>query len=241
MVERRHAPKTEDFAQAQAKYPHLSRYVESVTASMGEPDWHLELDRGMRDMDNPNLIYPVGDPIFIHIHKLQDTGTIRYEVIQPELNEEEEKLMEKVLDKMIEHAHKYPVPNKVEDAGEIIKEIYEEVVTVSEREASSIERLIESKVHLTQQEHDDIWYYIFRNRVGYGKLEPLFYDPYLEDIHCTGVSNIKTVHKVFEMVHTSIEFKDDIELNKYILDASERVERPVSDANSARVSRACQS
>lgn len=232
MVQRRHAPKTEDFAQAQAKYPHLKRYVDEITATKGEPDWRLELDRSMRGMDDPNIIYPVGDPIFIHIHKKQETGTIRYEVIQPILSEEEEQLMEQIVDKMIEHAHKYPVPNQVEDAGDIIKNIYEEVVKVSAHEAGAIERLVESKIHLTQREHDDIWYYIYRNRVGYGKLEPLFYDPYLEDIHCTGVSNIKTIHKIFEMVHTSIEFKDDIELNKYILDASERVERPVSDANS---------
>ena len=232
MVQRRHAEKTEDFAQAQSKHPHLARYIEEITASMGEPDWHLELDRSMRDMKAPNIIYPVGDPIFIHIHKEQDTGTTRYEVIQPELSKEEEKLMERLVDKMIEHAHKYEVPNKVEDAGAIIKNIFDEVVKISDHQASNFERVIESKIHLTQLEYNNIWYYIFRNRVGYGKLEPLFYDPYLEDIHCTGVSNIKTIHKVFEMVHTNIEFRNDVELNKYILDASERVERPVSDANS---------
>ena len=232
MVKRRKAPKTEDFAQAQTKHPHLARYVEKITATLGEPDWHLELDRNMRDMQAPNIIYPVGDPIFIHIHKEQDTGTIRYEVIQPILSKEEEALMEKIVDKMIEHAHKYEVPNKVEEAGDIIKNIYEEVVKISDHKATAFEKTIESKIHLTQLEYNNIWYYIYRNRVGYGKLEPLFYDPYLEDIHCTGVSNIKTIHKIFEMVHTSIEFRNDVELNKYILDASERVERPVSDANS---------
>ncbi len=233
MVKRRHASeKTEDMGQAMAKYPHLARYVDRISADLGEPDWRVELDRSMRNEENPNIIYPVGDPIFIHIYRDHEKGETMYHVIEPRLSDKEEKLYDQVMDKMIEHAHKYPVPNKIEDAGEIIKKIYDEVVKVKDTEANVLERTVESKIHLTQQEYDELWYYIYRNRVGYGKLEPLFYDPYLEDIHCTGVGNIKTIHKIFEMVYTNIEFRDDIELNKYILDASERVERPVSDANS---------
>ncbi len=231
MVQRRHATKTEDFQEAIAKYPHLARYVEEITAKYSEPTWTLTLDKSMR-VENPNLLYPVGDPIFVHIIKDENDGRILYNVIEPHLSEEEQKLYNKILDKMIEHAYKYPVPNKIEDAGAIIKKIFDEVVSVSDNEPGRIQRAIESRIHLTKQEYDNIWYYVFRNRVGYGKMEPFFYDPYLEDIHCTGVSNIKTVHKIFEMVYTNIDFADDMELNKYILDASERVERPVSDANS---------
>ncbi|MFT4250603.1 MAG: type II/IV secretion system ATPase subunit [Candidatus Woesearchaeota archaeon] len=232
MVQRRHAKKTEDFALAQNKHAHLRAYVQEAIAKHGEPEWQIELDRSMKSDDNPNVLYPVGDPIFIHVYKEQETGTIIYNVIEPRLNEEEEALMEKVMDRMIEHAHKYEVPQKIEDAGEIIQKIYEEVVKISDHKPNKLEAAVESKIHLTQQEHDNIWYYVYRNRVGYGKLEPLFYDPYLEDIHCTGVGNVKTIHKIFEMVHTNIEFRNDLELDKYILDSSERVERPVSDANS---------
>lgn len=230
-MKRRHAEKTEDFGQALAKYSHLRKFIEKVTQEIGEPDWHLELDKSMRG-DQVNIVYPVGDPIFIHVYRDHKEGKMVYDVIEPKLTEEEEKLYDKILDKMIEHAHKYPVPNKVEDAGEIIRKIFDEVVKISDKAAGKLEQAVESKIHLTQAQHDNIWYYIFRNRVGYGKMEPFFYDPYLEDIHCTGVGNIKTVHKVFEMVYTNVEFRDDLELNKYILDASERVERPVSDANS---------
>lgn len=40
------------------------------------------------------------------------------------------------------------------------------------------------------------------------------------------------IHKIFGMVYTNIEFRDDIELNKYVIEVTERVERPASDANS---------
>ncbi len=230
MVQRRHAKKTEEFAQAQTTYPHLAKYLDEISTQMLEPEWHMELNRDMKNDPNPNVIYPVGDPIFIHIYKNPESGDIVYNVIEPRLIDEEEELMEKIMDRMIEHAHKYEVPTRIEDAGEVIKKIFDEVVKITPKKSTM--HAIESRIHLTQQEYDNIWYYIHRNRVGYGKLEPLFYDPYLEDIHCIGVGTIKTIHKIFEMVHTNIEFRNDIELDKYILDASERVERPVSDANS---------
>lgn len=171
MVQRRHAKKTEDFALAQNKHAHLRAYVQEAIAKHGEPEWQIELDRSMKSDDNPNVLYPVGDPIFIHVYKEQETGTIIYNVIEPRLNEEEEALMEKVMDRMIEHAHKYEVPQKIEDAGEIIQKIYEEVVKISDHKPNKLEAAVESKIHLTQQEHDNIWYYVYRNRVGYGKLD----------------------------------------------------------------------
>jgi flagellar protein FlaI len=228
MVRRIHPAKTEDFAEARAKFPHLAEYLGNVIADVGEPQWVLKLDKSMRSR-SPNLLYPVGDPIFIHVFRKEGEHT-QYHVIEPELTKELKALHDKIVDKMVEHAHRYPVPNKIEDAGDIIRRIFDEVVGVGE--AGGLSALATDKIVLAQEQYDRIWYFIYRNRVGYGKLEPLFYDPYLEDIHCTGIGRVKTIHKVFEMVHTSIIFEDDIELNKYILDASERVERPVSDAHS---------
>jgi archaeal flagellar protein FlaI len=87
-------------------------------------------------------------------------------------------------------------------------------------------------VHLTPPQYEMIKYFLIRDRVGYSKLEPLFLDPYLEDIHCTGVGTISSIHKIFEMVRTNVVFSNDYDLNKYIVETSERVERPVSDARS---------
>jgi archaeal flagellar protein FlaI len=228
MVKRQHPNKTQDFAEAVAKYSHLKDYLNNIVAELGEPTWVTSLDRKMRE-GTPNILYPVGDPIFVHIYRKPGEHT-KYNVIEPVLNDELQKAHDLIVDKMVEHAHKYPVPNKIEDAGDIIKRIFDEVVKVGD--PHSLERYIENKVILTQEHYDEIWYLVYRNRVGYGKLEPFFYDPYIEDIHCTGVGLVNIIHKIYEMVQTNLTFRDDMELNKYILDASERVERPVSDAHS---------
>jgi archaeal flagellar protein FlaI len=228
MVRRQHPPKTEDFAEAVSRFPHLKEYLDKAIAEVPEPTWVTKLDRSMRGKAT-NILYPVGDPIFIHIYRKTGEHT-QYMVIEPALTAELKKLHDEIVDRMIEHAHKYPVPGKIEDAGEIIRKIFDEVVKIGS--PGSLAKYVENRIMLNEEQYNEIWYFVYRNRVGYGKLEPLFYDPYLEDIHCTGIGKIKTIHKIFEMVYTNIEFYDDIELNKYILDASERVERPVSDAHS---------
>jgi flagellar protein FlaI len=227
MARRAHPEKTQELSEAIAKFPHLALYLQDIAAELGEPTWVTEVKRDMRGRA-PNLLYPVGDPIFIHIYRKEGEHT-RYIVIEPKLTPELIKLHDQIVDRMVEHAHRYPVPAKIEDAGEIIRKIFDEVVV---KGATAGTTALGGKIILTEEQYNEIWYFVYRNRVGYGKLEPLFYDPYLEDIHCTGVGTIKTIHKIFEMVHTNIEFTDDVELNKYILDASERVERPVSDAHS---------
>jgi archaeal flagellar protein FlaI len=228
MAKRQHPNKTEDFTEAVAKFPHLALYLQDISAEMPEPKWVVKLERNMKT-STPNFLYPVGDPIFIHVFRKPGEHT-QYNVVEPRLTDELMRLHDQIVDRMVEHAHKYAVPNKIEEAGDIIRKIYDEVVKVGEPNA--IVKFVENKIMLTEEQYNEIWYFIYRNRVGYGKLEPLFYDPNLEDIHCTGVGKVKTIHKMFEMVYTNVEFKDDLELNKYILDASERVERPVSDAHS---------
>jgi archaeal flagellar protein FlaI len=174
------------------------------------------------------MIYPVGDPIFIHI-KRERGGATQYNVIEPYLNEEEQELYDKVMDRMIYIAYREPVPEKLDEMVDIFLQYLNEILVVGDEKDSLLS--FNKRIHVTQKQYDKIKYFIIRNRVGYGKLEPLFYDQFLEDIHCTGVGAITTVHKVFGLVYTSIIFKNDVELNRYIVDVSERVERPCSDAH----------
>ena len=61
--------KTTDFQEALRRYPHLREYVQRISAELGMPEWKVELTRDLREIKYPNIIYPVGDPIFIHIYK----------------------------------------------------------------------------------------------------------------------------------------------------------------------------
>lgn len=229
-MQRKKLHKTLTMAEAKAKYVHFRKYVKKITEEMGEPTFYTKLERGMKNMKSPNLIYPVGDPIFIHIFK-DGTRGMRYIVIEPEIDKSFQKIYDKVLDRLVEVANSLPVPDKVVEIGDVLLKLIDQILVVDDGK-NGLLASFSSKIKVTRKQNDTIRYYIIRNRVGFGKLEPVFNDPYLEDIHCTGVGALSMIHKIFGMVYTSIEFKDDLELNKYVIEVTERVERPASDANS---------
>ncbi|PIO04544.1 hypothetical protein COT47_08500, partial [Candidatus Woesearchaeota archaeon CG08_land_8_20_14_0_20_43_7] len=232
MGRRKKLPITEDFSEAMSKFSHLKEYVKKVTPKMGEPEYHLALDRNLKFIDFPNIIYPVGDPMFVHIYKERGIEGKQYVVIEPSMGDDVRKKYDEVMDRMIELANRLPVPDKTENIGPVLIKIFDEAVQIKGTKETGIKGMFSNKKIVSKPEYDIMRYFLLRDRVGYSKLEPLFNDPYLEDIHCVGVGNIKCIHKVFEMIHTNLIFRNDLELNKYILETSERVERPVSDARS---------
>ncbi|MFW5746351.1 MAG: type II/IV secretion system ATPase subunit [Nanoarchaeota archaeon] len=225
-----HRAKTASLREAMAKFPHFRRHIKEFTKNNPEPMYVMELTREMKTMENPNLIYPVGDPIFIHIYK-EGTGETRYFCIQPQISKENQDLYDQIQEKLVEVANALPVPEDVTEIGPVLEKLIDMVVEVSDG-TKKFTDMFSSRIKLTQEQYDVIKYMILRNRVGYGMLDPIFSDPYLEDIHCTGVGEIMTIHKIFDMVYTNITFDDDIMLNRYIIDMSERVERPASDSHS---------
>lgn len=226
-IEHRH--KTANMQDAMNKFPHFRAYIREWMQEHPEPQYVMELDKKMRSAEFPNFIYPVGDPIFIHIYKA-DAGTIMYHSVEPRLDKETMKLYDEIEAKLVEVANTLPIPDKVQEIKGVLEKLYDMVVEVKGT-AKGLGKIFSSKIQMTQEQYDLIKYMILRNRVGYAKLDPIFSDPYLEDIHCCGVGSIMTIHKIFGMVYTNVDFQDDLELNKYVIDMSERVERPASDAN----------
>ena len=232
MVERKHFSRTENFIEAQRKFRHLREYVNKISMKIGTPEYKVTLTRDLRNLEFPNIIYPVGDPIFIHIfRKEENDNDIFYQVVSPELNEEEEELYDLILDRIIEIAHTSKVPSNADELRDIIVSLFNSVTRIKHPpEKPSLWNRLGKKIELTEEEYHILLFHLIKERLGYGKLEPLLRDIYIEDISCTGVGNIWIVHKIFGNIKTSIAFENDIELNKYIVESSERVDRPVSES-----------
>jgi flagellar protein FlaI len=63
-----------------------------------------------------------------------------------------------------------------------------------------------------------ILYYLERDIVGYGKIDPLIHDEYVEDIGCGGVNKpIFLWHRKYENIKTNIAFRDEQELDDFIM------------------------
>lgn len=222
--------KTIDLEEAKKNFPHFNDYLELLKKKNIFPEFYPEVTREQGKEDYPNLIYPVGDPIFIHVFR-EKGKEVKYYVIEPFLSEKEKRVYDDIVEKLLDLAYKEPVPDRLLTIKTILLKLLRDLIVIDEREEKHLFN-VEDKIKLTPREYRKLKYFLIRDRIGYGKLEPLFYDPHLEDIHCTGIGHISCVHKIFGMVKTNLEFKTDTELNKYIIEVTERVERPTSDRHS---------
>jgi flagellar protein FlaI len=76
-----------------------------------------------------------------------------------------------------------------------------------------------------------IQYYLERNFVGYGKIDPLMHDPYVEDISCGGIDKpIFLWHRVYENIKTNIFFNTEEELNDFVMKIVHKAGKHVSIA-----------
>ncbi len=223
--------KTTDIEEAKKKFPHLKEYMDELDKKNIKPKIIEEVEREMQDEKPYNHLYPVGDPIFVHVYSNYEEGITEYNVVEPRLAKDEEELYKKIVDKLVDLAYKEPVPNKANEIGPILVKLLDDTIKIGEG-SKGVDEYLNPKISVTQRQYNKIKHFLLRDRVGYGKLESLFHDPNLEDIHCTGTGQVTTQHKVFGMVHTNIWFRDDQELNQYIIEVTERVERPASDADS---------
>ncbi|ASJ11158.1 hypothetical protein A3L12_07540 [Thermococcus sp. P6] len=213
---------------AMRRNPHLRGYVEQFRRKYGKlPEFHAQLTRDMKEIPYPNILYPVGDPIFIHIYGDPQTEK-RYIVIEPriETREEEEKYTA-IKNRILELAPSKDIPEDQEEFEKFLDEIFDEAVFSLLKSRSPLKKGV--NFTLTREDTEKFRYLIKRDIIGIGPLEALARDPYIEDIHIIGPNYVSLVHKIFEALPTNITFGDVIKLMDYFKGLSDRIGRPVSD------------
>lgn len=225
----------DEFKNSMRRNPHLRRYVENFKKTyLKIPEFMVSLSRELKELKYPNIIYPIGDPIFIHIFGSPEVKT-KYIVIEPRLETHEEKLLyKKIMDKLLEYAPYEDSPEDDEEFERVLTNMFNRVTKVVEnkKKKSILARLFSTgKIELTKYERDKFLYLLKRDLIGLGVLEPIKRDPYIEDIHVIGAHACHIVHKIFDMLPTNIAWDNDRELADYLKNLCERIGRPVSDAN----------
>ncbi len=217
-----------------ARNPHLREYIENYKKESGiTPDFFTKLSRDIVDIPVPSIIYPVGDPVFIHIKGDKSTREIHYIAIEPVLSTEERKKYNQIMDSILEKAVDETVPENEEQLRKLIVALLNDSVHIEGRHAPTgfFDKLLgERPVPLSHKEYDKISYYLDRDIIGQGPVEAVIRDPYLEDIHSIGVNGIYIVHKILGMLTTSLTFGTQENLSHWLHSMGERIGRPVSDA-----------
>lgn len=86
---------------------------------------------------------------------------------------------------------------------------------------------------LTEDEELKAKYYILRETIGYGRLEPLMRDPNIEDISCDGVGQpIFVFHRnpIYGEIITNVSFSTKEELDSFVMKLAQKAGRTISIA-----------
>ena len=202
------------------------------------------LSRDMSAQDEPNVIYPIGDPVFIHLHVSGKNKDVLYKPIEPRLIYHRDWILSEVEKRIaisIDETLMFKTP---EEKTGYLNEILDTFVTVqkgyklknlnpeSDDESNGLLSRFRkndmSEIILDPLSYEMLKYEIYCEKVGSSILEPFIRDIYIEDIHCSGVGPIYIDHKIFKTIETTVVLKANEELDAFALKLSEIVGKPAS-------------
>jgi flagellar protein FlaI len=210
-------------AQAVADHAFLDEYLHRVPLKeIGVPDFYPKLSRSLRDLEEINLIYPVGEGhLFVHVYP--GTGDRNYYIaIEPQLTVPIDHLMPEVETRLLDWTDAIGGAETIEAKRDALNEALDDILTTSPNS---------KKLRVTETEMKAIRYLVLRDKAGLGVLQPLLMDPYIEDISCAGVGPIFVEHKIFKSLQCSVTFATEESLDEFVIWLGEWIKRPVTVRN----------
>lgn len=161
-----------------------------------------------------NITYLVKAP-FQYVHVEYMVEELRYTCIEPPLSEGEQQnlmIVENAFDKM---AHSEILLVAEEDRAAALRDRFNLILEIY-------------KMKLTDSQKEKFFYYLFKKYMGFGKIDILMNDPYIEDVTCNGPNApIYVNHRVYGSVATDVIF-EEIELNNFVMRMAQAAGRHIS-------------
>jgi len=163
--------------------------------------------------------YPLNEPYsYAKILKNSDTLEKYYKVIEPFLNDEEQKTLNFIWETLLKT---FNLRLDELDNKKVEHYLSDQVDQVIASYDIEIDDLAKKK----------IMYYIKRESLGYGKIDPLMKDPHIEDISCDGAGvPIFLYHRKYGSVRSNVEFKDEEELSYFVTKLAQKCGKHISIA-----------
>ena len=152
-------------------------------------------------------LYTIQEPyVYAAIVTEPETHRLKYELVEPTLLDIEKKQLNEIKTILIEE-----IDVNLKEIG--TRKKAEEYLKIKINEI-----LKDYQLKIDQESIDKFTYYIIRDFLGYGKIDPLMKDPMIEDISADGVNiPIYVWHRDYESLPTNIVFKNSSELNSFIV------------------------
>jgi flagellar protein FlaI len=206
--------------------PHLWHYLHilPIEEMGGPPTFVPKLQRGIKDR---NVIYPVGDGIFIHIFDDPNDARNWYLAIEPVLLSDLDDVLRDLDFVLLDYVEDLTDTEDPAVRRQALTDLLERVCIIEGGQVRG-NRRTGKRVRVSPEEFEALKYLVVRDKVGMGLLQPLILDPNVEDISCSGVGGLFVEHKMFKSLKSSITFGDGEELDEFVLRLSERIKKPVT-------------
>ncbi len=223
-----------ELKQLAMRRPHLREHLLKFKQITGEFPMLIEEADSEYEADRPNVIYPVGGPIFTHVYG--DVGQdTKYYAVEPTISEDESVILERVKRKLLAMSGHRSTPEDESGYDDLIEELLEEVTYINDGNTTFYDRVKQlwnfGKIEVSRPTYESIRYRLNRDIVGLGPLEPVMRDPANEDIHVIGPKECHVDHGVYGMLETTVDFGTPQEFDSWLRNMGERIGDPVSDSD----------
>ncbi len=197
--------KTEDVS----KKANLAKLPDKLLKESGS-DWEPINYRGVDDSYN---LYGLST---VNIKFDEQTQKILYEIVEPELSDEEIDKLEYLKNAFI-YVFDRVSPEQISISGK-------ELIIDRTRKLATKYRL-----KFTQEEFNKITYYLVRDFLGLDILEPIMHDKYIEDVSCDGLGvPIFVNHLKYGPLEVNRKYTDIVKLNSFIVKLAQKSNKEVS-------------
>jgi flagellar protein FlaI len=102
--------------------------------------------------------------------------------------------------------------------------VYEQAEIIAEKYHKSLGKF-------TIEQWDSVFYYVVRDLTGYGPMQTIMEDPWIEDISCNGLDvPIYIWHRKYESIPTNIIFQSNQTLNDFLVKLAHKSGKHISSA-----------
>ncbi len=163
------------------------------------------------------LIYPYA---FAHIFWDNDNNELVYFVEEPELDDNEKRILD-AIEKGIEEIINISFLNV--KSSEAVTKYLEKNIRVL---------LSEIGISVDNKTFTKLMYYVYRDFVGFNEIEPLMKDLFIEDIECNGINTpVYIVHRKYRNLRTNLIYNDMDKLSSFVEKLAQKCGKYISYAN----------
>lgn len=194
----------------------------SAVTEQVSTEWQEKSKAGINETYPLVVRYPTG-PVFAYAQVYWDSAEqiMAYGLVEPPMSPDEWALLNKIKDKLEEKLNI--------DFTAFGKDAQENYLR-----AHFVEIIDLFNIMLNEEQRLKFEYYLFRDFIGFGKIEAIMHDPQIEDISCDGVMvPVYVVHRNpnYGQLRTNVVFEDKEELDYFAIKLAQRCGKAISFAS----------